>query len=167
MSYEKLSKKEGIESFHFIGTVFISKNKELWANPFENRELRARCFLKVINEETMEIFFHLTNDEVAKKTELKKFPCKTYFFGAYNQVNVCQMRAFGELQLLSDATDIQKFKNELSTDLDARTNDTNVSSMYQVNTEQKQKALKTISETPGMFFKFIPKSYAYHVYERG
>ena len=165
--YKRISKEKGIEFFPKIGSLFISDNKDLWANPFQNTELRARCFFKVIKKGVMEIFFYLTKEEVNKKTELETFPCQVYFSGAYNQVNVCQMRAYGELQLISDATDIENFKKELSADLETRTNDTKVSYMYEVTTEQKQKALKIVSEQPGMFFKFIPKLYASHMYERG
>lgn len=165
--YKRIKKDEGIKYFPLIGTVFISNDKDLWANPFQNRDLRLRCFLKVIDFRTMEIFFHLTKDEVNKKTEITSFPCKTYFSGAYNQVNVCQMRAFGELHLLTDSADINKFIDELKVDLEKRTNDTKVSSMYQVKTEEKIKALEIVSKNDGMFFKFIPISYASHMYERG
>ncbi len=165
--YKRIKKKEGIKFFPLIGTVFVSNNKDLWANPFENRDLRPRCFFKISDEETMEIFFHLTKDERNKKTEIAVFPCKTYFLGAYNQINVCQMRAFGTLYLLSKSEDIRKFKDELRADLEKRTNDTNVSSMNQVTTKEKLKALDVVSKDEGMFFKFIPTSYAYHMYERG
>jgi hypothetical protein len=165
-SYKEIENEEGIEYFPYIGTVFISNREDLWANPFQNRELRRRCFLKIIDEKTMEIFFHLTKNEF-KNTEIETLPCKTYFSGAFNQINVCQMRAFGELHLLTDNSDIDNFVNELKADLEKRTNNTKVSSMYQLTTQEKLNALKIVSENDGMFFKFIPISYASHWYERG
>jgi len=163
--YKEIENEEGIKFFPNIGTIFISDKEDLWANPFENRDLRRRCFFKIIDEKTMEIFFHLTEDEF-KETEII-FPCKTYFSGAYNQINVCQMRAFGELHLITENSDIDKFKNELKVDLDKRTNNTKISSMYQVTTKEKEEALEIVLKNKGMFFKFVPISYASHMYERG
>lgn len=165
--YERINKAEGVECFPKIGSIFVSNDKDLWANPFENTKLRHRCFFEKIDDRTMKIFFHLTKDELNKKTSITSFPCKTYFSGAYNQVNVCQMRAFGELYQITEPADIVTFKEKLMIDLKNRTNDTNVSSMNEVTTEEKQNALKIISENDGLFFKFIPISYAYHIYERG
>jgi len=166
MSYQELSNEEGIKCFFYIGTAFISNNENLWINSFQNRNLRLRCFFNVIDEKTMEIFFHLTKDEF-NRMEIESPPCKTYFFGAYNQINVCQMRAFGELNLITESLGIEKFKKELQKDLNRRTNDTKTSSMYQVTTEEKLEALEIVSNNEGLFFKFIPISYAYHCYERG
>ena len=163
--YEEISNKEGIKFFPLIGTIFVSDDEDLWANPFQNRELRPRCFFKIIDKNTMEIFFHLTKNEF-KRTKIETLPCHTYFSGAYNQINVCQMRAFGELYLLTEAPDVDKFKNELVVDLDKRTNNTKVSSMNQVTTQEKNVALEVVSHG-GMFFKFVPISYAKHTYERG
>ena len=164
--YKEIENEEGIKYFPYIGTVFVSDREDLWANPFENRDLRRRCFLKIIDEKNMEIFFHLTKDEF-KNTGIETLSCKTYFSGAYNQINVCQMRAFGELHLLTDSSDIDKFKNELRADLKKRTNDTKVSSMHQVTTQEKLNALEIVSKNSGMFLRFVPLSYASHMYERG
>lgn len=165
--YKEIENEEGIKFFPHIGTIFISDKEDLWANPFQNKDLRVRCFFKIIDEKTMEIFFHLTKDECSTEIEVTTFPCKTYFSGAYNQVNVCQMRALGELHLLTENSDIDKFKSELKVDLDKRTNDTKVSSMYQVTTKEKEEALEIVSKNEGMFFRFVPISYASHMYERG
>jgi hypothetical protein len=165
--YKEIENEEGIKCFPYIGTVFVSNKEDLWANPFQNSELRRRCFFRIIDEKTMEIFFHLTKDEFNKETTVTTFPYKTYFSGAYNQINVCQMRAFGELHLLTQSSDIDKFKNELEADLKKRTNNTKVSSMNQVTTKEKKDALEIVSKNEGMFFRFVPLSYAFHTYERG
>jgi hypothetical protein len=165
--YTRIKKEEGVKCFPHIGSIFVSDDKDLWANPFENTELRHRCFFEIKDSRTMEIFFHLTQNECNNKTSITTFPCKTYFSGAYNQINVCQMRAFGELILITEPADIEAFREKLTIDLKNRTNDTNVSSMNEVTTEEKLKALEITSKDDGMFFKFIPKSYASHMYERG
>jgi len=44
MYEQKLTNKDAIEHFSFIRTVFLSQKEDLWANPFENREIKYRCF---------------------------------------------------------------------------------------------------------------------------
>ena len=166
-SYKEIENEEGIKYFPYIGTVFISDREDLWANPFQNRDLRRRCFLKIIDEKTMEIFFHLTKEEYKEEIKIKNLPRQTYFSGAFNQMNVCQMRAFGELHLLTESSDIDRFINDLKIDLKKRTNNTKVTSSNSVTTEEKLKALEIVSKNDGMFFKFVPISYASHWYERG
>ena len=65
MYEQKLTNKEGVEHFSFLRTFFLSQEPDLWANPFQNRQIKYRCFLKV-NESREKVIIYLCLNNKSK-----------------------------------------------------------------------------------------------------
>ena len=161
--YEEMTKEEGLVLLPKILTVFVSKDPELWANPFQNLEERHHCFFEK-SESGMIAYFYLTLKKYKIYfLESLKNSEKFYLSGAFNYMEVCQVRAFGEVsEIVGDK------KNQMIDLMNKRLKgeETNDPISYSLSRDEKRDYLIPSSEE-GIMYSFKPESYAYHTYERG
>jgi hypothetical protein len=159
---EKLTKTQGIKMFPHIWTIFLFKDDDFFAEPFSGRSLRHRCYFeksKGINER-LTVYFHLSEDE--RFDDLVPLPESIYFYGAFNEVTVYQIRSLGNIRKMTKRERTKFIK--IITD---RLNGKNVGDKLWIKPTDREieKALSKL--TSGEFYCFEPLEYAYHIYERG
>jgi len=166
MGYQKIiNPKEGWNYLSLIWTIFLSEEPDLFAEPFSNRHLRYRClFVKEVNN----IYLYLTNEEIKSIKCLNPLPSKIYFYGAYNQIEVCQMRSYGTIKVVVD-----KRRHMIIELMTRRLNGEQIISdnfcrniKDNLNDDGTQKSLKSLS-LEGKLYCFEPISYDFDLYERG
>jgi len=159
---EKLTNEKGIEMIPHVWTIFVSKENDLFPNPFNNRTLRFRCFFEKLQgvNESLAIYFHLSEDE--KVADLSSLPDSVYFYGAFNQITVHQIRSFGNIRNMT-AEERENFI-QLVTD---RLKGENIGDKLPIkpSTEEKHEALRKLES--GGFYRFKPLDFMCHKYERG
>ena len=154
----------GVELLPEIWTVFLSKQADFWANPFENRKLRYRCFFQTSALETtgLRIFFHLSNDESKNFDCLSNIDKPIYFWGAKGQITVRQMRSLGNVRIMT----IEEKNNFIKTITDRLNGKCDLDKLpISPTSDERDEALKLIQT--GNFYCFTPNDYYYHIYERG
>jgi hypothetical protein len=166
---EQLSAKEGKKYLSKIWTIFFYKDENFFANPFDFRQLRQRCFFDksgTISEDFL-VYFHLSDKELKDFPDLMPLPEKIYLYGAYNQITVCQMRSAGNIREMTESE-----KNKFVQLMEKRLSGHDIGDSF-MKTVPKQKMLNheilQVIELMkfGKFYCFVPLDYAYDVYERG
>ncbi len=162
MSYEKISHKEGIEFFPKVWTIFLSKNPKLWANPFENRKLRPRCIFEKSNgiSNKMTVYLHLTDEEIISEG-IESITEEIFLYGAYNQVQVYQMKGIGKIREMT-GEEKKKFVKLVKDRLKGE----NIGDRVDLSMSKNNDMIPKIM-TSGKFFCFEPTDYEYNMYERG
>lgn len=84
-------------------------------------------------------------------------------YGAYNQVNVCQMRALGTVFRITSAEELESIKNLLRERVKSKKK-MNGSSIPMTNREVAERLAVIDGQPP---YRFVPREYAYMTYERG
>ena len=164
IDYKELIKKEGWEKLSHIWTVFLTKNPDLWVNPFQNLELRFRSMF--FDTERC-IYIYLTQEEIKRMKILETVPDEIFFSGAFNQVIVFQIRSFGKIKI----AEVSKKYYFLSL-LKDRLNGKNIifdnfrKGSFNPDEKEKREALKSLN-SEGELYCFILSSYAEHIFERG
>jgi hypothetical protein len=162
-----LSKKEGIKTLSKIWTVFISQDENLWADPFSNRKLRHRCFFEKTNgiAERLSVYFHLGNNENPRY--LSEYPdpinpAPIYFYGAFGQITVCQVRSSGTVRGMTEE-EKTNFINLMKERFAGKKIGDNLPIAMKPN--EIKEALQLLRS--GKFYCFNPVEYSYQIYERG
>lgn len=164
IEYKKLNEKEGWLYLSKIWTVFLSKDPDLWVNPFEHRDQRYRCLF--MDSEKC-IYLYLTSHEIVKTECLDVSSDGIFFSGAYNQINVCQMRSVATIESVGKYE-----KSYILFLIEKRLRGEKIPSdnfkkyFFDPNKEEKMKALKYL-RSDGILFCIKPSSFEYHTYERG
>lgn len=162
--FKELTKEEGINEIPYIWTVFLSMENDLWANPFQNRKMRHRCLFVKNDTGNLDIYIHLSEKEISQLPEVP-LPEKVYFYGAYNQLNVIQIRAYGVLREVLESAERRLYEEKMLAWLEENIIKDNCHHGYQPDAKEKENAVKNLKE--GKVFHFVPENYAYHHYERG
>jgi len=159
---KKLTEKQGIKMFPYVWTIFLFKRNDLFAEPFSFRSLRFRCYFeksKGIAEKLM-IYFHLTENE--KFNDLSPLPKSIYFYGAFNQMTVYQMRSWGNIRIITKGEKTKFIK--LITD---RLNGKSIGDKLPLKPSREEKEEALLKLQTGEFYCFEPLNYEYNTYERG
>ncbi len=156
---EKLTKKEGIKMLPLIWTIFLSQSEDLWAEPFSNRKMRYRCIFEKTNgiAEELKVYFHLSEKEL-----VSNMPESIYFYGAFNQINVHQVRSFGNVREMTDE-EKENFIKLIKVRLTGKA----IGDRLPAPMSFKESQEIPLLIQSGKFYFFEPLEYAYHVYERG
>lgn len=159
MKYINLSVKEGRESFPKIWNLFFKPlaNGDFFVEPWSNRALRDCAEFRL--DQSGEIFFFVDNEKLA--SFLKETTGKLYLFGAYNQINVCQMRASGTVTFETGHPETEQIRKRLYKAIESRTR-VNINRLDEEEAEVRYSILKK-----GLLFCFHINSYGYNTYERG
>jgi hypothetical protein len=163
MQYIEMSPSEGRRFMPKIKNLIFKPltDENFFVEPWENRELGdcAEFRLSTGRNASDEVLFFVSNSELV--SFLKNTKQELYLFGAYNQINVCQMRARGTVTLEEKHPDSESIKARLRTAIESR-----VGSMIdKLNEEQAEERYSILNS--GVLFRFQMSSYAYHQYERG
>ena len=159
---KKLTKKLGIKMLPHVWTIFLLKEDDFFVEPFSFRSLRYRCYFEKSEglTEKLTVYFHLSKDE--KFDDLSPLPRSIYFYGAYNQVTVCQMKSLGNIREMTKEEKTKFIK--LITD---RLNEKDIGDKLPLEPTTKEKKDTLSRLTSGEFYCFEPLDYEYSVYERG
>lgn len=163
MPYEAMSAAEGRKFLPNVWNLFFKPVTEenFFVEPWKNCELGDCAEFRLGNgrEGSDEVLFFVTDKELVDF--LKKTSGELYLFGAYNQINVCQMRARGTVALEEGHPDVEQFKARLQADIASRVGSM-VSKLNQEEAEERYAILNN-----GLLFCFRVSAYAYQMYERG
>jgi len=160
---ETISKEEGMKLLPLVWTIFLSQSDDLWAEPFSNRKLRYRCFFERTNgvSKKLTVYFHLTEEEANPKN-LPPIAKTVYLYGAFNQINVYQIKSFGNIREMDEEEKtnfIELIKKRLT---GQEISDKLTSAMSPRESEEARLLIQS-----GKFYCFEPLEYAYNTYERG
>lgn len=162
--YKTLTKSEGARFFQKSLTIILSNKENSFPNPFVPRELRYRCLFKNGSCSNLVAYLYLKDKEIATFKCLNPLPDKIYLYGAYNQINVCQMQALGNIKEIGGDK-----KNEIISFLTKRFNGEFIECdnfFPKLDQDDKNEGLKSLSLS-GKLYYFEPISFAYDEYERG
>ena len=163
MLYKEMTIVEGRKFLPNVWNIIPKPLTEenFFVEPWENREMRDCAEFRLGNGRngSDEVFFFVTDEELVRF--LKKSVGELYFFAAYNQINVCQMRARGTVMLEEDHPDVEKMKKSMRTDIKRRVSST----VSKLNKKEAEERFAILSN--GLLFCFQIKAYAYQTYERG
>lgn len=163
MRYVELSMSEGREFFPKVLNLFPKPltDDDFYVEPWENRELAdcAEFRLGSGTDGSDEVLFFVSDPPMIDF--LSKSTGDIYLFGAYNQINVCQMRARGNVTLVESDSDAQQIKARLHAAIEKR-----VGALFNgLDTQEAAERYALLSE--GSLFRFRITTYATHMYERG
>jgi hypothetical protein len=165
--YKELSASDGIKYLPKIWTVLLTDDPEFNVQSFTFRELRLRCYFDFLNKEigdTVSVYFHLGTDELFKDMFPNLLPKEINFYGAYNQINVCQMKSHGYIQAMND-TEKEKYLSLMQKRMSGiETGDEEFERNF-FGDGDYSKALKMLES--GNFFRFDPITFEHDSYERG
>ena len=156
MPYTELEAAKGRKSLEHIWNLFFKPLTEpdFFVEPWENCEL-GDCAAFTGDE----VWFCTNDAELVAQLEAAKE--ELYLFGAYNQVNVCQMRARGTVTRVSEDSKTKQIKSRLRAAITRR-----VGKMVEGLKEDEAQARRAIIDS-GAVFCFRATAYAYDTYERG
>ena len=176
MNYKELSLEEGMEYLQKIWNLFLKEEDNFFAQPFSFTDERLRCYFKKTPFE-LTIFFHLSDiDEKYNKFKSHyenqpiPFPLpfkstppeKIYLYGAFNTINVVQMRSHGTLR---EATEPEK--EEFMTLMDYRYKGVDIRDNFLNKPDKEELTRARFLLKSGKVYCFTPTNYAYSEYERG
>ena len=161
--YTDMSAAEGRKCLPNVWNLFLKPLTEenFSVEPWENRELRdcAEFRLGAGKDPVDEIFFFVADERLI--SFLKETAGELYLFGAYNQINVCQMRVRGAFTCEEGHPEAEQMRKRLLDAVELR-----VGAGGHKLDEKKVKERRAILES-GLLFRFQISSYAYSLYERG
>lgn len=161
--YIDLTFEEGRRYLPHIQNLFFKPLTEgdFYVEPWRNRELRdcAEVRSGVSEEEPDEVWLFTADPQLI--AFFKATTEQLYMFGAYNQINVCQMRARGTVTCEEGHPETDQIKFRLWAGIQARVG-TPVSRLSDSDAQERESLLKK-----GTLFCFRISSYAYETYERG
>lgn len=157
---KELSKSDGMKMLPCIWNLYVTNSSNGFIDPFSLRSLRHRCFFEKSNGiiNNLLVFFHLTAEEEAAMT----LSPNVYLYGAFNQVDVNQMRSCGRLRKL-DRFERDRFIEKITNRLDGKKIGDKLSPV--IGRADKQEVLQLLQS--GNCYCFEPLKYAYQTYARG
>lgn len=163
MLYTDMSTEEGREFLPKVWNLFFKPltREDFFVSPFGNHKFRdcAEFRLGSGGTQSDEIFFFINDEDLVQF--LKETTGELYLFGAYNQVNVCQMRARGTVKFEGEHLETEEIKKRLADIVRSRIN----VSINKLDRDEVEERLKILRD--GLLFSFHINSYAYSTYERG
>ncbi|HWQ60506.1 MAG TPA: hypothetical protein VN420_05190 [Candidatus Fimivivens sp.] len=135
-------------------------NEDLFINPFYGGDLRdcAEFQTGTGKDQVGEVVLFVDDEEIIRFFEQT---AELYLYGAYNQVNVCQMRVRGTVKPEEDHAETERIRCRLKEVIRSRVG-------KQVNGLERDEAEdRYVILEKGRPFRFSPISYAYDTYERG
>lgn len=161
--YIDMSISEGRKCLPNIQTLFFRtlKDESYFAEPWKNRKFADCAEFRLGNgrDGSDEVFFFVSDEELTDF--LKSASGELYLFGAYNQINVCQMRARGTVVFEDRHSEVDQIKARLRTKIKSR-----VGSFFNKLDEAEAEDRYAILNN-GLLFCFRVEAYAYHAYQRG
>jgi len=157
-----LTAKQGHKMFPLIWTIFLSKKNDEWVNSFYSRSLRYRCLFQKKTDATWGnvIYFHLDEEEM-KALGIDYSAQMIYFYGAYNQILVCQIRSFGALRAMTELE-----KSAFIRIIQRRNNGLDVGDKLPLKPDPEEELIIFHKIRSGYYFRFDPMEISYHAYER-
>jgi hypothetical protein len=163
MPYTDMSVPEGRKFLPKIRNLFFKPlaDENFFVEPWSNRELGdcAEFRLGAGKNGSDEVLFFVSDTGLI--SFLKEAKGELYLFGAYNQINVCQMRARGTVTLEEGHPEIGQVKVRLRSLIEPRVGSM-VEKLDKAEAEERYAILNN-----GLPFCFRVGSYAYHMYDRG
>jgi hypothetical protein len=162
--YKELSVAVGEIYLPNIWNIFVKQPEETeyFVEIWENKALRECCQIQHGADVTFCLVFcgHIPEAEALLSGRRE---AKAMLYGAYNQIDVCQMRASGTISHVYDPDEIVDIKDRLRRQVHQRRKSDG--STAPMNDEEVAERLKIIASQP--MYRFVPESYAYAGYERG
>lgn len=156
-----LSRQDGMSMLPKVWTIVLSKRNDEFVGPSSFRILRYRClFMRTKDPATkLIVYFHLSSEEEEEGFgfNFPPLPSYLYFYGAFNQVSLHQMRSRGRIR---EMTQIERIKFIKFVQKRLAGKDVRDELPIKPSSEEKQEALKLIQA--GKFYRFIPLNYACH-----
>ena len=159
--YKKLTRREGPQYLSNIWNLFFKPLTEenFFAEPWENRPLRDCSLFRLTPEGQQELVFCTADPALV---EFLSASSGVFLYGAYNQVTVCQMRSKGTIQLV-EGSDANEAKEAVRNRLQGESNNDELD--FPLTESEVQERIRIVGE--GVVFRFLPRQYAYKLYERG
>ena len=161
--YTSMSAGEGRRFLSNIWNLFFKSltDGNFFVEPWENYELRDCAEFRPVDREGQldEILFFVVDEELARF--LNETLGEIYLFGAYNQINVCQMRASGTVALAEGHPETEQIKKRLHDAIKSRVG----ASIHKLDEKEAKERYASLEN--GKLFRFLVSSYAYSMYERG
>lgn len=162
-TYQKLEKSEGPRYLKHIWNMHFKPidDSAYFVQTGGNQEIAdcAEFQFGCGRDGSDEIYFFVENPSL--DDFLKRTSGKLYLYGAYNQINVCQMRVLGSVTLETDNPEAASIR-ERSRDRIAERVGSIVHKMTERETEERYRLIAN-----GQMFCFRCQEYAYETYERG
>lgn len=161
--YKKISQTEGRRLLSLIWTINLCQDADYFVNPFSNRRLRYRSIIRKIppSGEKILVYFHLSPQEGFP--DLNPLPKTIYLYGAFNQINVYQVRCRGNIREMKPNEQKSFIRNVLARLIDHQ--DIGDKLRYKPSVQEEIKEASLINE--GKYYLFEPLEYALGSYERG
>lgn len=160
--YEVLTIAKGAKYMPKVWNFFFESidNGEFFVTPWAKKATEvADCAEFRLSGSTPEILFFVLDEELARF--LSSTHEQLYLFGAYNQVNVCQMRAKGTVTLEEAHPETEAIRERLRSKISARVG----ACVSKLSEQEAEKRFEILDR--GKLFCFYPIEYAYAMYERG
>jgi hypothetical protein len=161
--YEVLEAAEGVKYMPKVWNLHFKPLNEdnYFVEPWKNTALAdcAEFRLSASNGGRSEVLFFVKDPELVDF--LARSQEELYMYGAYNQINVCQMRAKGSVAKLDTYPEADSIKQHLRDRIASRVG-AFVSKLSQDEANERYTILDQ-----GQMFCFRPTEYAYGMYERG
>ncbi|MFA4942243.1 MAG: hypothetical protein WC564_01230 [Patescibacteria group bacterium] len=157
-----LTNKEGVSTLPLAWTVFVRPDKNYSADPFSYRTLRYRCFFDKLQgqlSEKLMVYFHLIEGD--ESNDYLPSSKNVYLYGAFNQVNVYQVRSFGKVREMTEEERVKFIKI-----IKDRLNGKDVGDELPIKLSGQEKELVLIRLKTGTFYCFEPVSYELGIYHR-
>ena len=163
MPYTEMSIPEGRRYLPSVWNLFFKPltDENFFVEPWKNCELRDCAEFRLGNGRngSHEILFFVTDEKLI--SFLQETSGEVYLFGAYNPINVCQMRARGTVVREENYPNVEQVKTRLHIAIERRVG-AMVSKLNQEEAEERFTILHN-----GLLFCFRVNVYAYQMYERG
>jgi len=161
--YKELTLVDGTKFIQNVWNFFFKPtgDEAFFVEPWDNREL-ADCAEFRFDQMTgllTEILFFVSEEELIRF--LLSTRGQLYLFGAYNQVDVCQMRSLGIVTNEDSHSEASAIRERLRAKILKRITAT----VNKLDREEVQARLALLEN--GRLFSFRPVNYAYAMYERG
>lgn len=159
---KKLTNKEGVSTLPLVWTIFVFTDKNYSVDPFSYRALRYRCFFDKLQgrlSEKLMVYFHLSEGE--QFNGYLPSSKNVYFYGAFNQVDVHQVRSFGKVREMKEEERVKFVKI-----IKDRLNGKDVGDELPIKPHDAEKELVLTRLKTGTFYCFEPVSYELSTYQR-
>ena len=174
MNYQSLTPFQGWRFIKKIWTIVVTHNTDYFVQPFSGRSRRLRCIFQEggIDSEP-DIFIHFTEAEESTfrgnfdpEVDLKHGYHEIYLYGAYNQINVCQMKVLCLVREFEpESEESGRIIRQMISNLEKVTEE---NFTLTPPGEAKEQALKLLkADKSGKIFSLRPVHYEYDEYQRG
>lgn len=158
--YTEMTAEEGRGFLPNVWNLFFKPFTEadFFVEPWENCELADCADFRMDSDE---VFFFVTDEGLINF--LKEVKGELFLFGAYNQINVCQMRARGHVAFEEGHSETEQIRKRLHDAIQSRAGELpRTRRLDRKEAEERYAILEN-----GLLFRFLISSYAYSMYERG